>query len=184
MSNDEDHVFTASPFCGECGLLRADHGDDIYELVKSELPAVEEMLLGYGFSFAPGLGVADNLAMAIASRIAQAHVQPVAAGGPLKLTAENGAFIPEVREQILIQGRCEVPGHFRFQENGSSCLMCQREQRAALAMRRACIEKVRQLNQKQYGNTLYLNATQRFTVEEIIVALEAVEVKGESDDAE
>jgi hypothetical protein len=48
------------------------------------------------------------------------------------------------------------------------------------AMRRACIEKVRQLNQKQHGNTLYLNATQRFTVEEIIVALEAIEVKGEN----
>lgn len=44
----------------------------------------------------------------------------------VKLTRENGSFIPEVYEQILVGANCRVSGHFRFQENGGNCLMCQR----------------------------------------------------------
>jgi hypothetical protein len=42
------------------------------------------------------------------------------------------ALVEQIREfledGILEPGGCLVPGHFRFQQNGNSCLMCQREE--------------------------------------------------------
>src|ERR1700674_5676516 len=60
-----------------------------------------------------------------------ACVQEKAAIAALRKTSasdvinENGTFTQCVYEKVLIQGRCGVPGHFQFQQNGNSCLLCQ-----------------------------------------------------------
>lgn len=41
------------------------------------------------------------------------------------IVRENGSFTPAVYKHVLVAGRCGVSGHFRFQENGGNCLMCQ-----------------------------------------------------------
>jgi len=44
----------------------------------------------------------------------------------------SGAFTKEVRDTVLVPADCKVPGHFKFQENGGHCMMCQRESRARM----------------------------------------------------
>jgi hypothetical protein len=39
----------------------------------------------------------------------------------------SGAFTEKVRELVLAPSFCGISGHFKFQQNGSSCLACQRE---------------------------------------------------------
>lgn len=38
----------------------------------------------------------------------------------------SGAFTPLVRELVLAPANCGVAGHFKFQENGGNCTMCQK----------------------------------------------------------
>lgn len=68
---------------------------------------------------------------------------------PLKLTRENGSFISEVFEQVLIAANCGVSGHFRFQENGGNCTMCQRTSALEIENRRLRQEEQHFLNQQE-----------------------------------
>lgn len=40
----------------------------------------------------------------------------------------NGCFSDRVFMEILVPASCGVPGHFKFQENGGHCMMCQKHQ--------------------------------------------------------
>lgn len=55
----------------------------------------------------------------------------------------TGAFTKEVRDMVLIPANCRVPGHFKFQENGGHCMMCQEreeiEQKARQPLERALL---------------------------------------------
>ena len=42
---------------------------------------------------------------------------------------KNGSFSDEVLSRVLIPANCGVSGHFRFQQNGGYCMMCQKEKR-------------------------------------------------------
>jgi hypothetical protein len=66
-----------------------------------------------------------------------------------QLTRENGSFIPEVYEQILIKANCGVAGHFRFQENGGHCMMCQRTAALESENKRLKQEEQHFLNQQE-----------------------------------
>jgi hypothetical protein len=59
---------------------------------------------------------------------------------------EKEAELATARADILKPSFCGVHGHFKFQENGSSCLMCQREHRLvsiALAAQSRELERLR-----------------------------------------
>jgi len=64
----------------------------------------------------------------------------------------NGSFTERVREIVLASGLCGVPGHFKFQQNGSSCLMCQENERAFQRGQQAMAEKaVQRINAHHPG---------------------------------
>jgi hypothetical protein len=37
----------------------------------------------------------------------------------------NGCFSDRVFKEVLVPANCDVPGHFKFQENGGHCMPCQ-----------------------------------------------------------
>jgi hypothetical protein len=56
------------------------------------------------------------------------------------LTNPNGSFTKQVIDEVLVPGPCGVSGHFRFQMNGNSCIMCQRESELVRETRRECAD--------------------------------------------
>lgn len=73
----------------------------------------------------------------------------LSAAPSLKLTRENGSFIPEVFTQVLIAANCGVSGHFRFQENGGNCTMCQRTAAMEIENKRLHQEEQHFLNRQK-----------------------------------
>ena len=77
----------------------------------------------------------------IAKRTGQASQPPEAQD---QILMPNGSFTERVREIVLASGLCGVPGHFKFQQNGSSCLMCQENERAFQRGQQSMAEKAAQ----------------------------------------
>jgi len=90
-------------------------------------------------------GDIEQCADELEAALSQQASQPPEAQDPILMP--NGSFTERVREVVLAPSFCGKPGHFKFQQNGSSCLMCQENERAFQRGQQDMAEKAGQLRE-------------------------------------